>query len=76
MKALVSEIVKALVDNPEQVKIEELKGDQTSIYELRVAKEDFGKVIGRQGRNVSAIRTILSAVSSKEKKRSLLQVIE
>ncbi len=76
MKALVSQIVKALVDNPEQVKIEELKGDQTSIYELRVAKEDFGKVIGKQGRNVSAIRTILSAVSSKEKKRSLLQVIE
>jgi len=76
MKALVSEIVKALVDNPEQVRIDELKGDQTSIYELRVAKADFGKVIGRQGRNVSAIRTILNAVSSKEKKRSLLQVIE
>jgi uncharacterized protein len=76
MKTLVSHIVKALVDYPEQVKIEELKGDQTSIYELRVAKEDFGKVIGKQGRNVSAIRTILSAASSKAKKRSLLQVIE
>jgi uncharacterized protein len=76
MKTLVTQIVKALVDHPEQVVIDELKGDQTLIYELRVAKEDFGKVIGKQGRNVSAIRTILNAVSSKAKKRSLLQLIE
>ncbi|MFZ0451190.1 MAG: KH domain-containing protein [Desulfatiglandaceae bacterium] len=76
MKTLVTQIVKALVDHPEQVVIDELKGDQTLIYELRVSKEDFGKVIGKQGHNVSAIRTILNAVSSKAKKRSFLQVIE
>jgi hypothetical protein len=76
MKDLVKYIAKALVDNPKQVKIEELGGNRTSILELKVAKEDLGKVIGKQGRTAHAMRTILSAVSAKEKKRAVLEILE
>ena len=76
MKELVEYIAKVLVDNPEEVRVTELQGEQTSVIELRVAKEDLGKVIGKQGRNARAIRTILGAASAKMKKRSVLEILE
>jgi predicted RNA-binding protein YlqC (UPF0109 family) len=76
MKDLTKKIVQSMVDNPEQVEINEIKGGQTTVLELKVAKEDIGKVIGKQGRNVRAIRTILDAASAKLKKRTMLEIIE
>ena len=76
MKQLVTYIAQALVDNPEQVKVDEVEGNQTSVLELKVAKEDLGKVIGKQGRTARAMRTILSAASAKVKKRTVLEIIE
>ncbi len=76
MKELVEYIAKALVDNPDQVHVSEVNGDQTSVLELKVAKEDLGKVIGKQGRSARAMRTILSAASTKLKKRTVLEIIE
>lgn len=76
MKDLIEYIAKALVDNPDQVNISEVSGDQTSVLELKVAKEDLGKVIGKQGRSARAMRTILSAASAKLKKRTVLEIIE
>lgn len=76
MKELIEYIAKALVDNPDQVLVSEVSGDQTSVLELKVAKEDLGKVIGKQGRSARAMRTILSAASTKLKKRTVLEIIE
>ncbi len=76
MKELIKYIAEALVDNPAQVEVSEVVGEQTSVIELRVAKEDLGKVIGKQGRTAKAMRTILSAASTKLKKRSVLEIIE
>ncbi len=76
MKDLVKYIAKALVDKPEEVVVTEIEGQQISVIELKVAKEDIGKVIGKQGRTAQAIRTILSAASAKAKKRSGLEIIE
>jgi len=76
MKELIGYIAKALVDNPEQVVVSEIQGNQTSVLELQVAKEDLGKVIGKQGRTARAMRTILSAASAKIKKRTVLEIIE
>jgi len=76
MKELVEYIAKALVDNPDAVKVSEIEGEKTSVIELVVAKEDLGKVIGKQGRTARAIRTILSAASSKINKHSVLEIIE
>ena len=76
MKDLISYIAQALVDRPEEVKVTEVEGDQTSVLELKVAKEDLGKVIGKQGRTARAMRTILSAASAKLKKRTVLEIIE
>jgi predicted RNA-binding protein YlqC (UPF0109 family) len=76
MKDLIKYIAQALVDNPEQVSVAEVEGNQTSVLELKVAKEDLGKVIGKQGRTARAMRTILSAASAKIKKRSVLEIIE
>lgn len=76
MKDLISYIVRALVDHPEEVAVSEVEGGQTVILELRVAKNDFGKVIGRHGRTAQAIRTILSAASGKAKKRFVLEIVE
>jgi predicted RNA-binding protein YlqC (UPF0109 family) len=73
---LVEYIAKALVDHPEQIKVSEVQGEHTSVIELTVAKEDMGKVIGKQGRTAVAIRTILSAASMKIRKRSVLEIIE
>jgi predicted RNA-binding protein YlqC (UPF0109 family) len=76
MKELVEYIAKVLVDNPDEVRVTELEGKQTSVIELRVAKEDLGKVIGKQGRTARAMRTILGAASTKLKKRSVLEILE
>ena len=76
MKELIKYIAQALVDNPEQVEVSEVEGNQTSVLELKVAKEDLGKVIGKQGRTARAMRTIVSAASAKLKKRSVLEIIE
>lgn len=76
MKELIEYIAKALVDNPDQVQVSEVLGDKTSVLELKVAKEDLGKVIGKQGRSARAMRTILSAASTKIKKRTVLEIIE
>ena len=76
MKDLISYIAKALVDNPEEVGVTEIEGEQTSVIELKVAKNDLGKVIGKQGRTARAMRTILSAASTKINKRSVLEIIE
>ncbi|OQY06496.1 MAG: RNA-binding protein [Desulfobacteraceae bacterium 4572_123] len=76
MKDLITYIAKALVDNPEVVAVTEIEGNQTSVLELSVAKEDLGKVIGKQGRTARAMRTILSAASAKIKKRTVLEILE
>ena len=76
MKELIRYIAQAMVDHPEQVELSEVKGDRISIIELKVAKEDLGKIIGKQGRNARAIRTILGAASAKVKKRTVLEIIE
>jgi len=76
MKELIKYIAEALVDNPEQVSVAEVEGNQTSVLELKVSKEDLGKIIGKQGRTARAMRTILSAASAKEKKRVVLEIVE
>lgn len=76
MKDLISHIVRALVDHPEEVAVSEVEGGQTVILELRVAKSDFGKVIGKRGRTAQAIRAILNAASGKAKRRYVLEIIE
>ena len=76
MKELITYIAQALVDNPEEVLVTEVEGGQTLIMELRVAKEDMGKIIGKHGRTAQAIRTLLSAASGKAKKRIVLEILE
>ena len=76
MKELVEVIAKALVDKPEEVEVTEIEGEQTTVIELKVAKDDLGKVIGKQGRTARAMRTILGAASTKIRKRSVLEIIE
>jgi hypothetical protein len=75
-KDLIEHIAKALVDHPEQVKVSEVEGEKTSVLELSVAKEDLGKVIGKEGRTAKAIRVILGATSAKMKKHYILEIIE
>jgi predicted RNA-binding protein YlqC (UPF0109 family) len=76
MKELVKHIAQALVDYPDQVSVNEIEGSQTTVLELKVAKEDLGKIIGKQGRTARAFRTLLSAASAKIKKRMVLEIIE
>jgi predicted RNA-binding protein YlqC (UPF0109 family) len=76
VKELVEMIAKALVDDPDKVQVSQLEGEQTSILELKVAPDDIGKVIGKQGGNVQAIRVILGAAGMKLKKRFILEIIE
>jgi hypothetical protein len=76
MKNLLIQIVQKLVDNPEQVQITEIEGSHTTVLELRVAKEDMGKVIGKQGRTANAIRTLLNAASGKTGKRHIFEIVE
>ncbi len=76
MKELVETIAKALVDNPDKVQVSQIDGEQSSIIELKVAPEDVGKIIGKQGGNIQAIRFILGAAGMKLKKRFILELIE
>lgn len=76
MKELVEMIAKALVDNPEQVVVTEVAGEQTTVLELRVAPSDLGKVIGKQGRTARSIRTLLGAAGMKLRKRFVLEILE
>lgn len=76
MKKLIEEIVKLMVDKPEEVKVNEIAGEKAVVFELSVAKEDLGKVIGKKGHTAQAIRTILNVAGIKAKKRYLLQIIE
>lgn len=76
MKELIAYIAKALVDEPDEVEVREIEGQHTSVIELKVAKKDLGKIIGKQGRTAQAMRTILSAASTKIKKRCVLELIE
>ena len=76
MKSLIMAIVQALVDKPAEVQIKEVIGEHAHVLELRVAKEDLGKVIGKGGAHASAIRTLMAAASGKEKKRYILEIIE
>ncbi len=76
MKELIELIARSLVDSPDEVKVKEIEGDQTTVLELRVAEGDLGKVIGRQGRTARAIRTILGASGMKLKKRFVLEILE
>jgi predicted RNA-binding protein YlqC (UPF0109 family) len=76
MRDLIIEIVQAIVDRPEEVSVNEIGGDHTTVLELRVAKSDMGKVIGKRGRMAEAIRAILSAASGKARKRYILEIME
>ncbi len=76
MKELIEYIAKALVDNPDAVKVTEIEGEKTSVIELSVAKEDLGKIIGKQGRTARSMRTILNAASTKNNKRAVLEILE
>jgi predicted RNA-binding protein YlqC (UPF0109 family) len=76
MKKLIQAIANELVNNPQRVVIDELVGGRTCVVQLKVAKEDTGKVIGKQGRTAKAMRTILNAVSVKENKKIILEIIE
>ena len=76
MKDFLTQIVQALVDNPEEIQVNEIEGSQTTVLELKVAKSDLGKVIGKQGRTANAIRTLLSAASGKAGKRHMLEIVD
>lgn len=76
MKAIIETIARALVDQPDLVSVTEIDGTHTSILELKVAKADIGKIIGKQGRTADALRTILGAASAKTKKRTVLEIME
>jgi len=76
LKDLIIRIAKALVDHPEQVEVLEVEGEQVLVLELKVAKEDIGKIIGKQGRTARAIRAILSAASGKTKKRTVFEILD
>lgn len=76
IKELIIEIAKALVDVPEQVAVNEVEGEQTTVYELKVATSDIGKVIGKQGRTARSIRTLLVAAGTKMNRRLTLEILE
>ncbi len=76
LRELVEQMAKSLVDNLDAIDVREIEGEQTSVIELKVAKEDLGKVIGKQGRTARAMRTILNAASTKVRKRAVLEIIE
>ncbi len=76
LREFVEFMAKSIVDNPEEVQVTEVAGEKTTVIELRVASEDLGKVIGKQGRTAKAIRSILSASAAKIKKRAVLEILE
>jgi len=76
MKDLLIRIVQAVVDNPEEVQVNAIEGSQTTVLELRVAKEDMGRIIGKQGKTANAIRVLLNGASGKAGKRHVLEIVE
>ena len=76
LQELVEFVAKSLVDHPDRVEVREIEGEKTTVIELKVAPEDLGKVIGRQGRTARAIRTLLAAVARKQNKRAVLEILE
>ncbi len=76
IKELVEVIARALAEHPEQIQVREINGAQISVIELRAAKDDLGKIIGKEGRNAHALRTIMSAAATKLKKRAVLEILE
>lgn len=76
MKELIRTMVEALVNNPSMVHVDEMEGESISIYELTVAKEDRGRIIGKQGQTVKSIRTIINAVSSRSNRKAVLEIVE
>ena len=76
MRELIELIIKGIVDNPDKVEINEIIGEKSSIFEVRVDSNDIGKVIGRQGRNIKSIRTIVNAAAQKDDKRVVLEIVE
>lgn len=76
MKILLEYIAKSLVDKPDEVQVNEVEGEQITVLELKVARDDLGKVIGRQGRTARALRAIISAASLRANKRAVLEILE
>ncbi|MBI5167086.1 MAG: KH domain-containing protein [candidate division NC10 bacterium] len=76
MKELVEFMAKSLVDRPEEVSVSAIEGDKTTVLQLRVAQEDLGRVIGKQGRTAKAMRTLLAATAAKANKRAVLEILE
>ena len=76
MKELIEYIARSLVDQPDAVKVTVVEGERTSVIELSVANEDMGMIIGKQGRTATAMRTLLNAASMKQKKRTILEIVE
>ena len=76
MKELIELIIKGIVDNPDKVEINEVIGEKSSIYEVKVDSDDIGKVIGRQGRNIKSIRTIVNAAAQKDDKRVVVEIVD
>ena len=76
MRELIELIIKGIVDNPDRVEINEIIGEKTSIFEVKVDTNDIGKVIGRQGRNIKSIRTIVNAAAQKDDKRVVIEIVE
>lgn len=76
MKGLIEIIIKGIVDNPDKVEINEIIGEKTSIFEVKVDSSDIGKVIGRQGRNIKSIRTIVNAAAQKDDKRAVIEIVD
>ena len=76
MKELIEYVVKTLVDHPEEIRIAEIVGERTIVFELRCHPDDVGKVIGKSGKTVGAIRTLLSTVAARQNKRAMLEVVE
>jgi predicted RNA-binding protein YlqC (UPF0109 family) len=76
MKELIEYIVKSIVDNPEEVEVTQIDGESTIVFELRVKQEDVGKVIGKKGRTINAIRTLVNATAAKSGMRAMLEIVE
>lgn len=76
LRELIELIIKGIVDNPDKVEINEIIGEKSSIFEVRVDPSDIGKVIGRQGRNIKSVRTIVNAAAQKEDKRAVIEIID
>ena len=76
LRLMIEDIARSLVDHPESVEVSEVQGEQTTVLELRVAPDDLGKVIGKQGRTARAMRTLLAAAGMKHQKRTVLEILE